>query len=162
MGKQQGSKNAVVLVTELAADLRESEEQPGISPMERGRYARWRRHAAMLEEFVRQQSSARPLLDAADISDLPPELLKELSGTHGDPLERQIIAVLEAHGGSADLDQLLIGLFRKFQVVQKRRFLQNKLWRMVRKGQIQKTKEARNQFSLNPEKPRKRRQRRAK
>ncbi|HWA91657.1 MAG TPA: hypothetical protein VG889_16580 [Rhizomicrobium sp.] len=83
-----------------------------------------------------------------DLSDLPPELLSELSASHGDVLERQILSAIEALGGSADLDRLLIALYRRFSVVQKRRFLQNKLWRMVRKGLVQKTKSDRGVFRL--------------
>ena len=93
-------------------------------------------------------------IDVNDLSGLPDELLSQLSVSQVDILERQILAVFETLGGSADLDQVLIGLYRKFQVVQKRRFLQNKLWRMVRKGQIQKSKGARGQFRLENAKPR--------
>ena len=48
------------------------------------------------------------------------------------------------------------------QIVQKRRFLQNKLWRMVRKGQIQNVKNARGVFRLEGAKPRPRQGRRRK
>lgn len=93
-------------------------------------------------------------IDVTDLSGLPDELLKELSVSQADLLERQIVDVLQALGGSADLDQVLIGLYRKFQVVQKRRFLQNKLWRMVRKGQMHKPQGARGQFRLENSKHR--------
>ena len=46
------------------------------------------------------------------------------------------MVVLQAYGGTADLDQILVGLFRKFKVVQKRRFLQNKVWRMCQKEML--------------------------
>jgi hypothetical protein len=95
-----------------------------------------------------------------DTSGLPPELLKELRRGGTDRLEQQIIAVFEACGGTADLDQLLIGLFRKFGVVQKRRFLQNKLWRMVRKEQLHTLKEARGVFRLASAKKRHREKKR--
>ncbi len=93
-------------------------------------------------------------IDTSDLSGLPDELLRELSVSQADVLERQILEVMQALGGSADLDQVLIGLYRKFQIVQKRRFLQNKLWRMVRKGQIQKPKGERGQFHLERSKHR--------
>ncbi|HTU00036.1 MAG TPA: hypothetical protein VMF58_18445 [Rhizomicrobium sp.] len=100
--------------------------------------------------------TGREVIDVKDLSGLPEELLKELSISDADVLERQILTVLEALGGSGDLDQVLIGLYRKFQVVQKRRFLQNKLWRMVRKGQVQKPGGARGIFRLEtPKKHRK-------
>ena len=87
-------------------------------------------------------------LGADDISDLPDEVLNELRMPQADMLGRQVLAVMQALGGSADLDRILIALFRKFQVVVKRRFLQNKLWRMIRKGQIQKVKGARGIFRV--------------
>jgi len=72
-------------------------------------------------------------LRARDISDLPAEVLNELRSAQADVLGRQVLTVIQALGGSADLDHILIALFRKFGVVAKRRFLQNKLWRMIRK-----------------------------
>ena len=71
-----------------------------------------------------------------DLSDLPPELMKELSGVKVDDLEQQIYAVIKAGGGDVDLDAVLIELFRRFEVVQTRKFLQNKLWRMAQKELI--------------------------
>jgi len=102
----------------------------------------------------------RPAHDPADItdlSDLPPELLAELSIAQVDVLERQVLTVLRELGGAADLDRILIALYRRFQTVQKRRFLQNKLWRMVRKGQVEKSDGARGVFRLEPKKQRRRR-----
>jgi hypothetical protein len=96
----------------------------------------------------------RDTIDTTDLSGLPEELLQQLSITNVDILERQILSVLETLGGSGDLDQVLIGLYRKYQVIQKRRILQNKLWRMVRKGNIQKPSAARGVFRLNADKSR--------
>ncbi|HEX4292595.1 MAG TPA: hypothetical protein VHZ29_00525 [Rhizomicrobium sp.] len=159
---RQARGHPIALIAELAADFRESEEDPGLTPKERARLTRWRKHAAALEAYVRRQSGegpAVPAIDVADTSDLPPELLKELSNVEADELETQIFAVLGGCGGSADLDQLLIGLFRKYGTVHKRRFLQNKLWRMVRKGDLDKA-DQRGLFRLAPPKPRKREKKR--
>ena len=68
--------------------------------------------------------------DLGNIHDLPEELLAELSVAKTDELEDQIVTSINAYGGTASLDQILVGLFRKFNVVQKRRFVQNKLYRM--------------------------------
>ncbi|NBB80962.1 MAG: hypothetical protein GVY36_16205 [Verrucomicrobia bacterium] len=68
--------------------------------------------------------------DLGNLHDLPDELLSELSVSKTDELEDQLVTVINAYGGEASLDQILVGLFRKFQVVQKRRFIQNKLYRM--------------------------------
>ena len=68
--------------------------------------------------------------DLGNIYDLPAELLEELSVAKTDELEDQIATVINSYAGAASLDQILVGLFRKFGVKQKRRFLQNKLYRM--------------------------------
>jgi len=139
-------KNPSLVLSELAEDLRRSESEPGISATDRLRFTRWHEHAAALEAFISQKSGEKS--ETRDTSDLPRELLKELSAGHDDKLEGQIVEVMRAHGGSADLDQLLIGLYRKSKIVQKRRFLQNKLWRMVRKGLLRKNRENRGTFFL--------------
>ncbi|WP_170573739.1 hypothetical protein [Ruegeria atlantica] len=69
--------------------------------------------------------------ELGNIHDLPQELLDELTVSKADELEDQIVTVINAYGGEASLDQILVGLFRKFKVVQKRRFMQNKLYRMT-------------------------------
>jgi hypothetical protein len=81
-------------------------------------------------ELCRHQAQPLPSR-IGDLSDLPPELRQELSGAEIDEFEEQLISVINAYGGTADLNQVLVGLFRKFQVVQKRRFVQQKLWRMT-------------------------------
>jgi hypothetical protein len=113
----------------------------------------WRAHAALIESSI----EPRPTGLTDNLADLPPELLKELSIGQLDTLEQQIVAVFEAEGGSANLDQVLIGLYRKFRVVQTRRFVQNKIWRMVRKGRLAKTKGERGLFTLVAAKTRKKR-----
>ncbi len=83
------------------------------------------------EEIVRLLGLTKAVPpDLGDIHDLPQELLDELSVAKTDELEDQIVTVINACGGTASLDQILVGLFRKFKVTQRRRFLQNKLYRM--------------------------------
>ncbi len=83
------------------------------------------------EELVRLYglTSALPA-DLGNVHDLPPELLEELSVAKTDELEDQLVTVIRSYDDQASLDQILVGLYRKFQVKQKRRFLQNKLYRM--------------------------------
>lgn len=68
--------------------------------------------------------------ELGNVHDLPAELLEELSISKGDELDDQLVTVINSYGGEASLDQILVGLYRKFKVTQKRRFLQNKLYRM--------------------------------
>ncbi|MCZ0811110.1 hypothetical protein N5A93_02595 [Roseovarius sp. EGI FJ00037] len=96
---------------------------------------KFERYADLLEatkdELVRLYglTSALPP-DLGNVHDLPPELLEELSIAKADELEDQLVTVINAYGGEATLDQILVGLYRKFKVTQKRRFVQNKLYRM--------------------------------
>ena len=86
---------------------------------------------AAIERMVELEglTSALPP-DLGNIHDLPEELLSELSVAKTDELEDHLVTVINAYGGEANLDQILVGLYRKFKVVQKRRFIQNKLYRM--------------------------------
>jgi hypothetical protein len=144
-------------LAELSVALRASRERPGVSAEERGRYERWLAHAAALAALLGMESQAGDANLPAVQADLPPALLKELRHRQPDQLERQVVAVLAACNGSADLDQILVGLYRGFGLVEKRRVIQNKLWRLVRKGGIAKAQDTRNVFTLKDRKGRERR-----
>ena len=154
-------RDHLTFIAELAASLREAQARPGISAEERGRYQRWLAHADSLQSLL---GMGRPGIsradDAASHADLPAALLRELNPRKADQLETQIIAVLAACNGSADLDQVLVGLYRGFGVIGKRRVIQNKLWRLVRTGRISKEKK-RNVFSLSTSGERPRRKNKA-
>lgn len=156
MRRQPARNNPAAFLAEMTANLREAQMRPGISAEERGRHQRWLEQAAALQALLESKpqpapAAARALVarEPADKQDLPAALLKELSPRTRDQLEKQILAVLAACEGSADLDQVLIGLYRRFGIVAKRRVIQNKLWRLVRTGRITKAKNTRNVFSLN-------------
>ncbi len=85
----------------------------------------------MAEEVIRLRvlTTAIPA-ELGNVHDLPQDLLNELSIANADEIEDQIVTVINAYGGTANIDQILVGLYRKFKVLQKRRFLQNKLYRM--------------------------------
>lgn len=92
-------------------------------------------HADIIESVADELINLRGLTSAlppelGNIYDLPPDLIEELSISKGDELDNQLVTVINAYGGEASLDQILVGLYRKFKVSQKRRFLQNKLYRM--------------------------------
>lgn len=89
---------------------------------------------AIVEEVEHFRRITKPVpASYGDLSDLPPELVKELTGIKVDDLEQQLFTIIKTGGGDVDLDAILIELFRRFQVVQTRKFLQNKLWRMAQK-----------------------------
>ncbi|MEM8692509.1 MAG: hypothetical protein AAGG57_11560 [Pseudomonadota bacterium] len=97
--------------------------------------ARFERFADQMEaasgELVRLYGLTTALPpDLGNVHDLPADLLEELSISKGDELDDQIVTVINSYGGEASLDQVLVGLYRRFKITQKRRFMQNKLYRM--------------------------------
>ena len=66
-----------------------------------------------------------------NIHDLPPALQRELSIRKSNELDDQIVTVINAYGGEATVDQILVGLYRKFGVIQKRRSVQIRLEKMA-------------------------------
>lgn len=68
-----------------------------------------------------------------DLSDLPPELLEELSDSAKGETD-SIIKVIEGRGGTATIDEILIDLYRKFKEIGKRPIVANKLYRLSRRG----------------------------
>ena|ERR1700761_5228468 len=93
---------------------------------------------AVISELEELRRATLPIPSSyGDLSDLPPELLKELTGIKVDETEQQLFNIVKSGGAEIDLDVILIELFRRYQVIQTRKFLQNKLWRMAQKGVIQ-------------------------
>jgi hypothetical protein len=89
--------------------------------------------AATIHELRELRRITKPLpASYGDVSDLPDELLRELSGIKVDELEQQLYSIVAA-GDQVDLDAILIEMYRRFSVIQTRRFLQNKLYRMSQK-----------------------------
>lgn len=92
---------------------------------------------AILAELEELRRITKPIpASYGDLSDLPPELLKELTGIKVDELEQQLYNIVKSGGNEVDLDVILIELFRRHNIIQTRKFLQNKLWRMAQKGAI--------------------------
>ena len=92
-------------------------------------------HATSLDEAADEMARLMVLTkalppDLGNVYELPAELREELSVLKTDETEDQIVTAINAQGGTATLDQILVGIYRKFGVVQKRRFIQGKLYRM--------------------------------
>lgn len=66
-----------------------------------------------------------------DLQDLPEELKAELQVSKLDVLEEQILSVIKnRYDGIANIDEVLVGLFRDHKVVQKRSTVGARLYRM--------------------------------
>jgi hypothetical protein len=68
----------------------------------------------------------------ADLADLPPELLAELSESARGEVD-PLIQIIRDRGGIASLDDILIDLFRKHGEIGKRNIVANKLYRLSRR-----------------------------
>jgi uncharacterized LabA/DUF88 family protein len=71
-----------------------------------------------------------------NISDLPELLRNQLQAAKTDELERQVLEVLEGFEGVANIDEILVGLYRRFSLIQERAFISNKLYRMQKAGHL--------------------------
>ena len=101
-------------------------------------HERWSRDRkaimALFDEAKHLRSITKPVTKAlGDLSDIPDELKAELSAIKTDDLENQIFTIINADGGESNIDTILIELFRRFGVVQRRTYITNKLWRMTQK-----------------------------
>ena len=93
---------------------------------------------SILEELRHLRSVTKPVPKTlGDISDLPDELKAELSAIKTDDVEDQIFTIINScEGKEANIDTILVELFRRFQGVHKRTYITNKLWRMVNKSEM--------------------------
>jgi hypothetical protein len=91
----------------------------------------------LADDYERLREATRPVpAGYGDISDLPPSLRRQLAFLRTDELDDQISIIVKAAPNGADLDTILIELWRRFQVEQTRRFIQNKAYRLAQKGII--------------------------
>ena len=71
-----------------------------------------------------------------DLKELPEELRKQLQGSKFLELEAEIIEIIEELEGMANIDEILVGYYKKFSKVKKRQFIAGILYRMCRDGLI--------------------------
>ena len=94
--------------------------------------------ASVAQELEAARNRLRPIPTSfGDLSDLPEEVMAQLSLTKVDELEQQLRDIVAAADGSEiGLDAIIIELYRRHKVIQERRFIMNKLYRMGQKGTI--------------------------
>lgn len=84
-----------------------------------------------------QTKQIRLLLTPEEVEDLPEELRSELSISGGaDKTEFAIVQTIDASGGVASLDQILVGVYRRTNEIHKRSSLISRLYRMSGKGLV--------------------------
>jgi hypothetical protein len=67
----------------------------------------------------------------SDLSGLPQEVLKELGAAETLQKDQQIVEVVRKNGGTATLSEVLVGLYKVYGIVEKRRLLNSRLYSMV-------------------------------
>lgn len=74
-----------------------------------------------------------------DITDLPNDLRKQIIASNLDELEEKIVGTMRIrYDGVANIDEIIVGLYRDYKYITKeRRLLGTKLYRMRRSGIIQ-------------------------
>jgi len=90
-------------------------------------------------------------LRIGEISDLPPELVEQLSGAKVDDGENEVISIIRDDlNGVALIDEILVGIYRRTGEVKQRGPLNQKLYRMVRKGLIHTVPNKKGMYSTHP------------
>ena len=72
------------------------------------------------------------------LAELPDELVAQLQAAKRSELESEIVEVIdELLDGVANVDEILVGLYRKSQKIYQRPFIANKLYRMGQAGLLE-------------------------
>jgi hypothetical protein len=128
------------LVKGMAAEVRRSAQAAELDDPARAKRLQERAEAleAICHELEGARKRLRPVPNSfGDLSDLPEEVLNQLNLSKVDELEQQIRDIVAAaDGAEIGIDMIIIELYRRHKVVQERRFLMNKLYRMAVKGII--------------------------
>lgn len=83
-----------------------------------------------------------------DLSDLPAELLEQLSGRAKKGPSDILVQIITDRGGSASLDEILIDLYRKTGEIGQRTLVGNKLYRLAKQGLVATTEGRKSIFTL--------------
>jgi hypothetical protein len=132
--------DALDTVKALAAELRRLSQAAELEEPARAKRQQERAEAmdAVAQELETARKRLRPVTgDFGDLSDLPEEVMAQLNLSKVDELELQIRDIIAAADGEEiGIDQIIIELYRRHKVVQERKFIMNKLYRMGTKGLI--------------------------
>lgn len=71
-----------------------------------------------------------------DTDNLPPELKNQIQILRTDSIEDSAIEIINQLGGMANIDEILVGIYRKTGKIHKRPFMTNRLYRLMQDGII--------------------------
>ncbi|MGY6550982.1 MAG: hypothetical protein ACXIT4_03695 [Erythrobacter sp.] len=127
-------------VKALAAEMRRTAQATELDDPPRARRLQERSESleAVCHELEEARKRLRPIPSSfGDLSDLPEAVLSQLNLSKVDELEQQMRDIIAAaNGDEIGLDPIIIELYRRHRVVQERKFVMNKLYRMAQKGII--------------------------
>lgn len=124
-------------LTELLLYLRRQENRARSASAGRSQTGQGRERVTFLAS---NSASSQPLKLMAqhnardDLSDLPPELLKELSEEATRKMTHPLIEIIDGRGGTAALDEILIDLYRKYKKLGRRASVAQRLLVLSRRG----------------------------
>lgn len=75
-------------------------------------------------------------LNPLDMKDIPGDLSDELSVTQSDTEDAQLLELLQIADRSLDLNELLIGCYRKYEVKHKRNLLTARIYRLIKRDLV--------------------------
>lgn len=115
----------------------------------------FRQLAELLETAPVTTRRAREVADRlslmpSDISDLPKELVDELSLSEGDKQDFEILSLFEEADGILSIDHVLIRLYRRHGEVLTRQKVNSRLYRMANKGLLYAVPGKKGVYSTKP------------
>ncbi len=75
-----------------------------------------------------------------NLDDLPKEIRSQLQCIKTNSLEKQIMEVINCLQGMANIDEILVGMFREHDLLMERSYLSKKLYQMKRHGLLESIK----------------------
>jgi hypothetical protein len=89
-------------------------------------------------------------IDRYDLSALPDSLVEELSISRADEDDTRIVQLLRIARRPLNINELMVGLYRKFNTQYKRTALNSRLYRMANKGDIESAGKGLYQLPAHP------------
>jgi hypothetical protein len=85
--------------------------------------------------------------DKIDTTGLPKELLNQLRTKKADSTNSMILEAIKSLGGIADINEILISIYKTHKTIKKRPHITQIICRMVNQGIIQRVKERKGVYS---------------
>lgn len=71
-----------------------------------------------------------------DIDDLPIEVKNQLQIFNLKKIETQIIEIIKSYEKYANIDEVMVGLYRKYKIIIDRKDLMHRLYRLYKRGNL--------------------------